>query len=217
MVRKVSDGRIFKPEFIRAKQQIIDGKIEGVTMSEISDEDWAKEFDVINQTSATKAKTKKKKQQQPQGDNFISFREFVAYTLKNIIKPAVYITTVSSNTEENGEGSEGGDASNSITKVSAFAHMISGLIDEMEENDIQEAQNEEALAELEKTEDDVDEGSEEVVKTEEEQTEGGGGEQTTSKEETAVVEGEHEGVKDVAQIEVTGDLQHAEVNESSNQ
>jgi hypothetical protein len=148
---QVSDGRIFKPEFIRAKQQIIDGKIEGVTMSEISDEDWAKEFDVINKNAVAKVKSKKKKQQQQsEGDNFISFREFVAYALKNIMKPAVYVVGQSSAATE---GNEGDTETEVKSKPSAFVRMMSGLIDEMEENDIEEAKNEEALAELEKTED----------------------------------------------------------------
>lgn len=184
-------------------------------MSEISDEDWAKEFDVINQTSAAKVKSKKKKQQQPQGDDFISFREFVAYTLKNIIKPAVYITTAASITEDNVEGGEGGNES--ITKPSAFARMMSGLIDEMEENDIQEAQNEEALAELEKTEDEVEGGMEEVVKTEDDQAGGEGGELTTNKEETPVKEEEGETGKGVAQEEVTGEQQQTQVDDSADQ
>lgn len=157
------------PEFMRAKQQILDGKIEGVTMSPISDEDWAKEFDVINSAGkkSSKGKGKRKgkansKKTQEEGDDYISFPEFVSYTLKNIIKPAVYIAGCG-NKEESTEGEEGG-GEGGREGPSAFVRMMSGLIDDMEENALNEEEQEKALAELEKEEEDVEgEGLEKEV------------------------------------------------------
>ena len=132
-------------------------------MSEISDEDWAKEFDVINSNKGGKAKGKgkgksnSKKSLVPDGDDFISFREFVAYTLKNIIKPAVYIAGVGASDDiEDEGGGDGGEKEGNGSAPNAFVRMMSDLIDAMEENDQEEAKQEKALAELEKSEEDVE-------------------------------------------------------------
>ena len=136
---------------MRAKQCILDGKVEGVTMSEISDEDWAKEFDAINKSRKV-GKGKKKK---IESDDFISFREFVAYALKNIIKPVVYVANANKTDEEKQEEQQQeqeeereetvenvereeenqDEVHTAVSRKVAFVRMMSDLIDDMEEHD----------------------------------------------------------------------------------
>lgn len=142
---------------MKAKQKICDGKIDGVTMSEMSDAKWAQEFDAIHKTEEREERSPRKhkrksltfpkeedREKEEGGENFISFGGFVTYTLKNIIKPAVYVANGGEGgepQEHDGKRGKGNKQGKGGSEFSAFTRMMPRLIAGMDEK----AQEEKAL------------------------------------------------------------------------
>ena len=102
----IDDDRIFPAEFTRARNLL--HKIDGVTVSDISEEEWDNEFKKIDSNK----------------NGYITFNEFTKYCLAKIVTPSFYMNEICKRVDDEGDII---DAMGSQVVHAALLHTMSSL------------------------------------------------------------------------------------------